>query len=164
MMKKVIFIFVLLVALNLTAQVRPGGFDSPRVQDGIVNQNSGNLFGFMNSENFSMNHSFDLSYQSFGSNGLALGVYTNSMMYKFSDKLNIQTDLSIVQSPYSSFGKNFQNNINGIYLSKAALNFKPYKDMFITIQYRNLPFTGYSSYNGMFNRTPFGHDDFFWGN
>lgn len=163
-MKKILLILVLGLALNLSAQVRPGGFDSPRVQEGIINQNSGSLFGFLNSENFSMNHSFDLSYQSFGSNGLALGMYTNSIAYRFSDNFNVQADISIVQSPYSSFGKNFQNNINGIYLSRAALNFKPFKDMFITIQYRNLPFTGYSNYNGMFNRSQFDRDDFFWGN
>lgn len=167
-MKNLIFIFVLGVALNISAQIKHTGFDSPSIKEGIINQNSGNLFSFLNSENFSMTHAFNLSYSAFGGEGLALGVYTNTMAYKFSDKLNVQTDISIVQSPYSSFGKNVQNNINGLYLSRAAINYKPFKDMMISIQYRNLPGNYYNNMigGGFYSHNPFNNnsnDDFFWG-
>jgi hypothetical protein len=95
-----------------------------------------------------------------GGLGMALGVYTNSMSYKFSDNLNVQTDISIVNSPYNNFSKNFQNNINGIYLSRAALNYKPFKDMSISIQYRNLPASLYL--NNWSRYSPFGYNDM-WG-
>jgi hypothetical protein len=110
-----------------------------------------------------MNHQLSMSYSAFGSNGVALGVYTNSMLYNFSDNLNIQTDISLVNSPYSTLGQDFQNNLNGIYLSRAAINYKPWKDVYISLQYRQLPYySPYSSYygNSMFNRS--GYDPF-WG-
>jgi hypothetical protein len=97
-----------------------------------------------------------MSYSAFGSNGIALGVYTNSMLYNFTDNLNIQADISLVNSPYSTLGQDFQNNLNGIYLSRAAVNYKPWKDVFISLQYRQLPYyySPYSGYygNSMFNR------------
>lgn len=165
-MKKIIFIVVLGFAISVSAQIKPNGMESPRITDGIVNQNSGNLFNFLNSENFSMTHSFNLSYSAFGNEGLALGVYTNTMAYKFSDKLNVQTDISIVQSPYSTFSKNVQNSINGLYLSRAAINYKPFKDMMISVQYRNLPASYYGGFGGFRSYNPFNssfQEDNFWG-
>ena len=139
-MKKIVLIFVLALTLTGFAQFKNSGMDSPDVKDGIVDHSSGgNLFGFLNSENFQMKHSYDLSYSAFGGQGFALGVYTNSMFFRINPDLNIQTDISVVNSPYSTLGKNFQNNLNGIYLSRAAVNYKPFKDVSISLQYRNLP-------------------------
>ena len=130
------------MGLSLTgfAQFKDSGVESPDIKDGIVDHSaSGNLFGFLNSDNFQMKHSYDLSYSSFGGQGFALGVYTNSMFFRINPELNVQTDISVVNSPYSTLGKNFQNNLNGIYLSRAAINYKPFKDFSISLQYRNLP-------------------------
>ncbi|MDR3665276.1 MAG: hypothetical protein P4L35_00400 [Ignavibacteriaceae bacterium] len=155
-MKKIVFIIVIGLAFTSFAQYKSSGLDSPDIKDGIVDHSaSGNLFGFLNSDNFLMKHSFDMSYSSFGGQGLALGVYTNSMFFKINPELNVQTDISIVNSPYSSLGKNFQNNLNGIYLSRAAINYQPFKDVSISLQYRNIPgaynpymYDGLGSLNG----------------
>jgi hypothetical protein len=100
-----------------------------------------------------------MSYSSFGSHGLALGVYTNSMFYNINENLNLQADVSLVHSPYSSFGQDFQNNINGLYLSRAAINYSPWKDFHINIQYRNIPSPYFQGYNNRFynsyDRDPF---------
>jgi len=85
-----------------------------------------------------------MSFSSMGSNSLALGVYTNSMFYKVADNLNIEVDASLVHSPYSSFGKDHQNMINGIYLSRAQINYQPWENFNVIMQYRTLP-DGYSS-------------------
>ncbi len=146
-MKKLLILLLGVFTMSTFAQFKDPGFPTTDVKDGIINNSSNSLFGFINPDNFQMKQSYSLSYSSFGSQGLALGVYTNSMMYKFSNNLNVQLDASIIHTPYSTFGKNFNNNLNGIYISKAAVNYQPSKDFSISIQYRNLPYSYYSPYS-----------------
>lgn len=162
-MKKFVIILVLLAA-SAFAQFRDSGFPTSSVKDGIVNNSGTSLFG-LNSANFQMNHSYSLSYSSFGNNGLALGVYTNSLFYKFNNDLNVQADISVVHSPYSTFGTEFQNSLNGIYLSRAAINYRPWKDFQINVQYQNIPnFYSPGYYNGYNSRFLNGYErDPFWG-
>src|SRR3972149_11139900 len=108
-MKKMMILSAVILSLNSFAQYKNSGLPSSSIRDGIVNQNTGSLFGFLNSDNFTMRHSFNMSYSAFGNQGLALGVYTNSMMLKLAEDMNFQVDASIVQSPYSTFGREFQN-------------------------------------------------------
>ena len=150
------YIFIILLAFSFTAfaQYRDNGLNKPEIKDGITNNNSsGNFLGFFNPDNFLMRHSFSLSYTTFGGNGITLGTYTNSMFYKLMNNLNVQADISMTYSPYSSFGKDSQNRLSGIYLSRAAINYTPFKDMHVTFQYRNLPYNGYYSpfYSGFDN-------------
>lgn len=162
---KRIFLTVFILSVVTSSQFKEKDIFKPNVKDAITSSTSNLIFGFIDPDNFSMNHSFNLSYSAFGSNSLALSVYTNKMMYKFSDNLNLQVDASIVQSPYSSFGKNFQNQISGIYLSRAQLSYNPWENFNITVLYSQLPNNYYSPYyNGNygfgFNRFT---DDFFFG-
>lgn len=139
----------------------------PTIQSTISNgQPSGLFLGFLNLENFSMNHSVGMSYSSWGSNGVMLGTYTNSMFYKISENLNLEIDASLVTSPYSTFGDQFSKDISGLYLSRAQLNYKISDDSFLSIQYTNPVSGGYYPYRySGFNRYPFGsfsssHDSF----
>lgn len=162
-MKKMMILFAVILSLNIYAQFKEPGFPTESIKDGIINHSSGSLFGFLNSDNFTMRHSFNMSYSAFGNQGLALGVYTNSMMLKLTNNMNFQVDASIVQSPYSSFGKDFQNQLNGVYITRAAFNYKPWDDFFISIKYRNLPMAyHYSDYGFYSNRfyNPFFSDGF----
>lgn len=163
-MKKMMVLFAVIFSLNIYAQFKEPGFPTRSIKDGIVNENSGSLFGFLNSDNFQMKHSYNLSYSSFGNQGLALGMYTNSMLLKLSNNMNVQVDASIIHSPYSTFGKDFQNQLNGVYVTRAAFNYKPWDDFFISIQYRNLPMAyHYADYGFYSNRfyNPFFSDGFF---
>ena len=156
-MKKYILILLLLAASVSQAQYRDDANKPTNVRGGIVNNNSfGSFLGFINPDNFSMHHSFGLSYSAFGGiGGMAMGVYTNSMAYKFSDKLNLETDISVVNSPYNSFDKDFSKQINGVYLSRVQMTYKPTDNINIILQYRQLPggfyspyyYGGYSLYN-----------------
>lgn len=65
----------------------------------------------------------------------------------------MEVDASLVHSPYSSFGKNYQNQLNGIYLSGAALNYQPWKNVNVSVQYRNIP-GGF--FNGLYGLNRFG--------
>jgi len=116
----------------------PSPFDNP--DQGILKQPvSSFILGFINPNNLKMHHSFSLSYSSFGREGLALGIYTNTLSYKFNKKLNFELQTSIVSSPYSSLGKKFTNQINGIYIRSARLNYRPTKNTAISVEFSNDP-------------------------
>lgn len=161
-MKIKVLLFVVIISSAMFGQFKNPGLVTESVKDGIVNNSNTSLFGFLNSDNFRMNHSFSASYSAFGSDGLALSTYTNSMFFKFSDNLNFQMDASIVQAPYSTLGKDFENNLNGLYLSRAELNYRPWENFQVSLQYRNFPGGYYNPY-GYFNRSfynPFYYDPF----
>jgi hypothetical protein len=159
-MKKLVLMLFLGFYTAVFAQYKDPGFPTTTVEDGILNHSNSsdnNIFGFLNSDNFEMHHQFDLSYSAFGNQGLALSIYTNSMLYNFSDNLNVQTDISFVNSPYTTLSKDFQNNLNGIYLTKAALNYRPWKNFDISVEYNRIPngLSPYSFYGSSFNRQGF---------
>ena len=157
-MKKYLLVLVIIFTSFTNAQFKDPVFPTEQPKDGITDNSSESLFGFLSSENFSMHHSIGLSYSTIGGYGTSLATYTNSMFYKFSDKMNFQLDASFVTSPYSSFGKEFQNLIQGVYISKAAFNFKPWDDVTFSIQYRNIPnyyYNPFSRYNGYYGNSFF---------
>lgn len=148
MMKK-LFTFLLLLGfvLSVNAQFRDDLDNKVSIREGFINpETSNNLFGFIDPSKFSMNHQVSMSYSTFAGQGVALGVYTNSMRYDFSDNFNFQVDASIVNSPYNTIGDGFTNNINGIYLSRAAVNFKPSENTRISLEFRQLPGGYYNNY------------------
>jgi hypothetical protein len=137
----------------VSAQFKSDAGSKPSVTESILRPDDGGLlFGWFDPSKLTMHHSFSLSYQSFGGQGLSLGVYTNSLMYKFSDALDLQADVSLVHSPFSSFGKQFQQDLSGLFLSRAQLTYRPWKNTLFQIQYRQLPplywlGSGYRSFN-----------------
>ncbi|MEK6756768.1 MAG: hypothetical protein AABZ02_11515 [Bacteroidota bacterium] len=148
-----VVVALLMCTSVVTAQFKSKVESKPSVTESIIRPDDGGLlFGWFDPSKLTMHHSFSLSYQSFGGQGLSLGVYTNSLMYKFSDALDLQADVSLMHSPFSSFGKQFQQNLSGLYLSRAELNYRPWKNTLLHIQYRQLPpmywlGSGYRSYN-----------------
>ncbi|MFH0992376.1 MAG: hypothetical protein V1799_20440 [bacterium] len=141
-------ILLLVVSTGMIAQFK----SSPELNTSVTGslfrtENNSFLFGLFDPSKLSMRHSFSLSYSSFGGQGLSLGVYTNSMMYQFNDQLDIQADISLMHSPFSSFGKQFEKDLSGIFLSKAQLNYRPSKNMLFQIDFRQLPpMAGYGQY------------------
>ncbi len=151
-MKKLILI-LLFISVGVSFGQFREEFEKPKdIKGGLINDNPSSLMlGFFNPQNFSMNHSFNLSYSAFSGHGVSLGVYTNRMMYKFSEDFDIQVDASLVTSPYNTFGDSFTDQISGIYLSRAQLNYRPSENTNISIQYRQIP-------NGYGN--PYGYSNF----
>jgi hypothetical protein len=148
-MKKIMMLFVVIITMTGFAQFKDSEAQLPDIKSGILAQPSSSfsLFSFINPQNFHMQQSVGMSYSTFGGQGMAMGVYTNSMSYQFTDNLNVQLDASVVNTPYSTLGKQFNNSINGIYISNAAVNFRPWKDLYISVQYRNVPYSMYSPYS-----------------
>lgn len=138
-MKKYLLVFAIVITSLSNAQFKDPVFPTDNPKDGITDKSSNLILGFIDPNNFSMHHSVGMSYSTFGGQGISLATYTNSMMYKFSDNMNLQVDASFVTSPYSTFGKEFNKSIQGLYISRAAFNYKPWDDVCISVQYRNLP-------------------------
>ena len=145
-MKKALILFVLIFTSSVIAQFRDNGLEPKSVKDGIVTENSNFLFGFLNSDDFIMRHSFSMSYSSFAGQGVSLTTYTNSMFYRLMSNMNVQLDVSVMYSPYSTFGDQFQKDISGVYISNAAINYHPWEDFSVHLQYRAMPF-GYGYYH-----------------
>jgi len=145
-MKKLIILFF--IAANFTFAQFKTDLEKPvDIKSGITNYNPSSLFlGFINLNNLEMRHSLSMSYGASSNYGIALSTYTNSLSYKFSDRLNIEIDASIVNTPYNTLGDSFTNSINGIYLSRAQLNYKFSENSNITLQFRSGPGTYYDPY------------------
>ncbi len=145
-MKNLLLLTFLLSATFTFAQFRDSGFETNSVKEGIVTENSNSLFGFLNSDDFIMRHSFSLNYSTFAGQGMSLTSYTNSMFYRLMNNLNVQLDVSVMYSPYSTLGEQFQKDISGIYISNAAINYHPWDNFSVHLQYRSMPF-GYGYYH-----------------
>jgi len=144
---KNILLMIFLVSTTASfAQFKDSGFETNSVKEGIVSENSNAIFGFLNSDDFIMRHSFSLNYATSGGQGMSLTSYTNSMFYRLMNNLNVQLDVSVMYSPYSTMGEQFQKDISGIYISNAAINYHPWDNFSVHLQYRNMPF-GYGYYH-----------------
>jgi len=83
---------------------------------------------------------------SFGGAGMTMGTYTNSMMYQFANNLNARADVSMSFTPtnsFSSFGGKGANNFSGLYLRDAQLNYQPWDNFQVRLQYSQLPYGSY---------------------
>ncbi|MGB6034216.1 MAG: hypothetical protein WBH55_15420 [Bacteroidota bacterium] len=144
----------LLISLYLLPAIADAQFRSQADQESRVSQGlyggsgSSFFFGLFDPARFQMRHSLSFSYQTFGNQGVSLGTYTNSMSYAFAENLNARADVSLSYSPYNTFSKGGggSNNFGSIYLSRAEINYRPFENMTVQIQYRQFPYgTFYSS-------------------
>ena len=157
-MKKMYLLLAFVFFLNINAQFKEELSKLVDIKSGITNYQPSQFFlDFIDLSKFEMHHSFSLSYSAMGNQGLSLGVYTNSISYQFSNNLNFKLDASLVNSPYNTFGDEFTNKLNGLYISKAELNYSPTEDMHFKIQYFHPP-NGLNPYYGYGYQT----DPFWW--
>lgn len=102
------------------------------------------IFGFINPKNFSISHTINMTYATMGDASVSLASYTATLSYQILKNLNISADVTMQYSPFATLGssnsvlnKDFQNSFNGINLSRVSLNYHPFKNMFISIDYIN---------------------------
>ena len=93
-----------------------------------------------------MRQQYSLSYSSFGNEAISLGQYTNSMMYQFNENLNARFDVTLQHSPYNSLGKN-GDVLNGIFLNRAEINYKPLDNLFLKLSYQKIPLMNYRNFD-----------------
>lgn len=162
-------IFVLALILGLgtgiaSAQFKPRASEQPKVADSFIQtQSASDWFNLFNPNNFQMRHSYSASYSMGGGQSIALQRYTNTMMYQFAPNLDARVDLSLQNSPYSSFEYRLQNQFNKAFISRAELNYRPTDNMVIRLQYREMPYSYYGNgygqpFGGMFSGLDYNGD------
>ncbi len=104
-----VFVMSLLASSLSYSQFKRTADDEPKVSDSFIRpETDADLLSFFNPDNFKMRQSFSMSYMTMAGQGLSLGMYTNSMMYKLSSKVDVQADVSLQSSPYSSLASAFR--------------------------------------------------------
>jgi hypothetical protein len=154
-MRKTAFLIVILaLASNLSfAQFK----EVPSKTKSQLKENNSLILGFINPKNFSISHSFNMSYGSYGNTQVSMASYTATLSYLVRDNMRLSADVSMQYSPYASIGSNaannraFQNSLSGINLSRVSFDYKPFKDMSISINYYNMK----NSNNWMYNNYGF---------
>ncbi len=147
------FVGILIVGSSLflhdgIAQFKRTQAEEPKVSDSFIRPSSASeWFDFFNPENFKMRQSYSMSYSSMGGQGLALGTYTNSLQYKFSNALDARVDVSLQHSPYSTLDRRVQNSLSGVFLNRAEINYRPADNMVLRISYQQVPFGLYGMYS-----------------
>lgn len=120
------------------------------------------ISGFMswfNPDNFTIRHSFSLQYMAGGGYGLSLATYTNTMFYQIADPLNVRFDVSLQGSPFGGYGFGDRVNFNRLFLRRAELNYQPWENFRIQLQYRQLPYGYYGWYSPYYFPSPSFGDD-----
>lgn len=145
-------IFAVLAVILLTSQLSFAQFKN--YDDKKPSYKSSNLLlGFINPNNFTMKHSFNVSMMTTAYGNVSLTSYINSMNYRISNKLDVSADVKFQYSPFassnfgSSYASSLQKNLSGISLSRASLNYKISDNAFINFEYRNVDESDYFSNN-----------------
>ena len=102
------------------------------------------IFGFINPQKFSLTHSVNISYVTSGDASASITSYNGTLSYEILKNLKLSADVTMQYSPYASLGssnplinRDFQNSLNGVYLSRVTLDYRPFKNVFININYIN---------------------------
>lgn len=102
------------------------------------------ILGFINPKYFSIQHTFNLSYRNYGNASVSLASYTATLSYNILKNMKLSADVTMQYSPFATLGsssnllnKDFQNSFNGINLSRVSLNYKPFNNVYIQLDYVN---------------------------
>ena len=155
---------LLLCAGGLQAQFHGMEPRPPSVSEKVGSSPDQNLlFGFLNTQNFSMSHSISMSYLSMGSSNVGVTMYTNTMRYQIAEPLSLRADVGFMFSPFGSSAGLLKNDVNKIFLERAQLDYRPTKDFSVSVQFRQIPVGAMYPYTGLamdprYSYSPFGSD------
>jgi len=146
MMKKLIqiaCIVMLLAPLSFTeAQLKSQARPPVSVEDGIRIPGVGSTslgLSWLNSDRFSMNQSYSLSYSTFGSQSASMGMYQNNMSYIFSDKLVLNGRFGFMHDPLKLGNNTGTVNPLDNLIYGADLTYKPTENVLLNIRFDKVP-------------------------
>lgn len=148
-MKKIILICLMSVGI-LTAQFKSQSAQISVFRSQVKPASLSFFQSLIDPSRIEMRQQYNLSISSFGNETISLGQYTNSMFYNFAPNLNARMDVTLQHSPYNSLGKN-GDALNGIFLSRAEINYQPFDNMVMRLSYQKVP--------SMYNRNYFGNSN-----
>ena len=142
-MKNGLLILTLLLgSMNLAAQYKSQ--TQPQDVRTAIAAPTNMLFGFFSPEKFSMTHSFSSSFISGGGGSLLLNAYVNKMTYQFNDKLLLNLDLGIMNTPYNSYLKSNvapQQFNNAQFFGGGELKYQASDKVNMSIGVYSMPYT-----------------------
>jgi hypothetical protein len=131
----------ILMSAFAQAQFRGQEPHEPRVAE-TIQPSPHSFLDLFSGDRFSMSHQISMSYLSMGAQGGTIGMYTNSLAWRIADPLMFRADISYAFTPFGSTSL-FGSSMNTIFLQRAQLDYRPAKDVLITLQYRQLPASSY---------------------
>lgn len=144
------FIFVLGTALPAQAQLRNQVQSATRPGPTQLYDSQTPAFSLnklFSPEHFRMGHSFEMSMGSFGGAGSSLGMYTNSLMWQFSQKLDARVDVSVAQS-FSGNQLGQDRGMGQVFIRNAEINYRPTENAQIHFSFRQSPYGLYANPHG----------------
>ena len=114
---------------------------------------------------FRMGQSIEFSTGSFGGRTASLGMYTNSMMWQFNEKMAARVDVSVAYSPNAGSLGNTSGNLAGgntrVFIRNAEFAYRPSENVQFHISFNQSPEGRYASPYGYYGyHRPFGYDRF----
>jgi hypothetical protein len=111
---------------------------------------------------FRMAHSYELSFGSFGGQGSSLGMYTNTMMWQFNQKLAARVDIAFAHSPFggSAFGLGDRGDKGQLFLRNAEIAYRPTENMQLHFSVQQSPYGSYMGPYGYYNPYGYGYSGF----
>jgi hypothetical protein len=143
----IVCVACLVLSVGASAQFKAQTEQEPSPSQSLVRPFGGfnSFFGLLNPDNFRMQQNFSYSFLSSGGQGLSLASYTNSIFYRIADPLNVRFDVTLQGTPFGA-ATPYQSALNGLFLSRAELNYRPWQNFFIKLEYDHLPSSFYNSY------------------
>lgn len=120
-------------------------------EDPSQGANLGNLF------NMTMDHSYSMSFSTFGGQTQNINAYTNTMRFFFSEDVTGRVDLSVLHSP---FGNNMMSQGNqsmgtDFLIRNAELKYQINDKSSISVQFQQLPGYGMNPWSQGYRNNPF---------
>lgn len=133
-----------------------------------------NLNSLFSPEHFKMHHSVEFTASSFGGHSASMGMYTNTMMWQFNQKLAARVDVGVAQ-PFGGSAFNLSQGQGQmqpqVFLRNAEVSYRPSENVHLHFSVQQNPYGYamnpyyYSPYGyGSYMRGGFGleHRDLFW--
>ena len=138
---KIVIILLLIIPVVVWSQTENGYYET-RVSD-YLRSGSGNglgikPLGFLDPSRMTFSHSYSMSYFSSGSDGIAQGLFMETIGYRLSNPLTLTLNLGYLHQPYSSLDQGGAYQTDS-FVGGAALTWRPKNNMFLHIEFRNYP-------------------------
>ena len=132
---------VLILAINSHAQLKKDT-GNPNISSILTTSNGDFLLGFLDPSKIHMHHSFSTSYSAFGSQGMMLYSYLNTIDFQLSENWLLQTNIGLINSPYNTFGENFYLNDTKLF-GGAKLKYRINDQSSVQLQFDYTPYYYY---------------------
>ena len=144
---------VLVFTINSQAQLKKDS-GNPNISSILNTPNRDFLLGFLDPSKIHMRHSFSTSYTGFSGQGMMLSSYLNTIDFQLTEKLLLQTNIGLMNSPYNTFGEDFYLN-DTRFFGGAKLQYRINDKSSVQLQFDYAPYSYYNPSLGIYRYNNF---------